>query len=202
MPILGFKGESWRRFPPGQGERRLTGIRFTFASVVLLFRACPGLIVRAACYTQSYLSRARRIAAAWQEREADGRRCDCGGVAAAVLPQAVASYIVRCGLCCCSHVNSHNQVRGSETGFSHSGAEEHPGKKRTNQMWCCIVHVEVYIYFELLQNQVVRPPKSYKDNREMGKGAPNVSEAHYTQKLRLRNNGSANDEQSLGLDVD
>ena len=31
--------------------------------------------------------------------------------------------------CCCSHINSHNQVRGHRTGSSHSGAEEYPRKK-------------------------------------------------------------------------
>ena len=28
--------------------------------------------------------------------------------------------------CCCSHINSHNPVRGHRTGSSHSGAEEYP----------------------------------------------------------------------------
>ena len=28
--------------------------------------------------------------------------------------------------CCCSHINSHNQVRGHRTSCSHSGAEEYP----------------------------------------------------------------------------
>ena len=28
--------------------------------------------------------------------------------------------------CCCSHINSHNQVCGHRTGSSHSGAEEYP----------------------------------------------------------------------------
>ena len=31
--------------------------------------------------------------------------------------------------CCCSHINSHNQVRGHRTGSSHSGAEEYPRGK-------------------------------------------------------------------------
>ena len=31
--------------------------------------------------------------------------------------------------CCCSHINSHNQVRGHRTGSSHSGAEEYPREK-------------------------------------------------------------------------
>ena len=30
---------------------------------------------------------------------------------------------------CCSHINSHNQVRGHRTGSSHSGAEEYPREK-------------------------------------------------------------------------
>ena len=29
----------------------------------------------------------------------------------------------------CSHINSHNQVRGHRTGSSHSGAEEYPRDK-------------------------------------------------------------------------
>ena len=31
--------------------------------------------------------------------------------------------------CCCSQINSHNQVRGQRTGSSHSGVEEYPRKK-------------------------------------------------------------------------
>ena len=31
--------------------------------------------------------------------------------------------------CCCSHINSHNRVRGHRTGSSHSGAEEYPREK-------------------------------------------------------------------------
>ena len=33
------------------------------------------------------------------------------------------------GCCCCSHIDSHNQVRGQRTGSSHSGVEEHPSEK-------------------------------------------------------------------------
>ena len=33
------------------------------------------------------------------------------------------------GCCCCSHINSNNQVRGHRTGSSHSGAEEYPREK-------------------------------------------------------------------------
>ena len=37
---------------------------------------------------------------------------------------------------CCSHIYSHNQVRGHRTGSSHSGAEEYPREKtQTNQRW-------------------------------------------------------------------
>ena len=31
--------------------------------------------------------------------------------------------------CCCSRINSHNQVRGHRTGSSHSGAEEYPRER-------------------------------------------------------------------------
>ena len=42
-------------------------------------------------------------------------------------------YIAACskGCCCCSHINSHNQVRGHRTGSSHSGAEGYPREKHT-----------------------------------------------------------------------
>ena len=33
---------------------------------------------------------------------------------------------------CCSHINSHNQVRGHRAGSSHSGAEEYPREKHTH----------------------------------------------------------------------
>eukprot|EP00904_Undaria_pinnatifida_P003442 jgi/Undpi1/13099/HiC_scaffold_8.g02761.m1 len=41
----------------------------------------------------AFLSGEARIAAAWQEREADGRRCDCGGVAAAVTLASLAARL-------------------------------------------------------------------------------------------------------------
>ena len=33
--------------------------------------------------------------------------------------------------CCCSHISSHNQVRGHRTGSSYSRAEEYPREKHT-----------------------------------------------------------------------
>ena len=36
---------------------------------------------------------------------------------------------------CCSHINSHNQVRGHSTRSSHSGAEEYPEKKTNTPRW-------------------------------------------------------------------
>ena len=64
---------------------------------------------------------------------------------AAVLP---------CILICCSHINSHNQVRGHRTGSSHSGAEECPRKKtQTNQRW--------YTHISQL-TQFMPPPETYK----------------------------------------
>ena len=38
--------------------------------------------------------------------------------------------------CCCSHINSHNQVRGHRTGSSHSGAEEYPREKHEQKQGC------------------------------------------------------------------
>ena len=38
--------------------------------------------------------------------------------------------------CCCSHINSHNQVCGHRTGSSHSGADEYPRENTHNPRWC------------------------------------------------------------------
>ena len=38
------------------------------------------------------------------------------------------------GCCCCSHINSHNQVRRHRTGSSHSGVEEYP-RENTHTMY-------------------------------------------------------------------
>ena len=61
--------------------------------------------------------------------------------------------------CCCSHMNSHNQVRGHRTGSSHSGAEEYPREKHThNPRW--------YTHISQL-TQFMPPPETYKKlNRE------------------------------------
>ena len=38
--------------------------------------------------------------------------------------------------CCCSHINSHSQVRGHRTGSSHSGMEEITQEKNTkSKVW-------------------------------------------------------------------
>ena len=57
--------------------------------------------------------------------------CNVSSLSRSLWPQSPS-------LCCscCSHINSHNQVRGHRTGFSHSGAEENPREKtQTNQRW-------------------------------------------------------------------
>ena len=41
----------------------------------------------------------------------------------------VIDHIVQDCYCCCSHINSHNHVRGHRTGSSLSGAEEYPREK-------------------------------------------------------------------------
>ena len=51
----------------------------------------------------------------------------CDAPIARVVECVPLSRIVVC--CCCSHINSHNQVRGHRTGSSHSGAEEYPREK-------------------------------------------------------------------------
>ena len=59
--------------------------------------------------------------------------------------------IVRC--CCrCSHINSHNQVRGHRTGSSYSGAEEYPREKHTQPT---VVHA--YITADAIAS-----PETYK----------------------------------------
>ena len=57
------------------------------------------------------------------------------------------SYIPGVYGCWCSHINSHNQIRGHRTGSSHSGVEEcgsiPQGKTQANQKW--YTHIS-YIY--------------------------------------------------------
>ena len=55
--------------------------------------------------------------------------------------------------CCCSHINSHNQVRGHRTASSHSGAEEYPREKHNNPRW--------YTHISQL-TQFMPPPETYK----------------------------------------
>ena len=58
-----------------------------------------------------------------------------------------------CCYCCCSHINSHNQVRGHRTGSSHSGAEEYPRENTHNPM--------SYTHISQL-TQFMPPPETYK----------------------------------------
>ena len=68
------------------------------------------------------------------------------------LPVVV--VVVASHRCCCSHINSHNKVRGHRTGSSHSGAEEHPSEKsQTNQRW--------YTHVSQL-TQFMPPPETYQ----------------------------------------
>ena len=53
---------------------------------------------------------------------------------------------------CCSHINSHNQVRGHRTGSSHSGAEEYPREKHKQNQRC-------YTYISQL-TQFMPPPET------------------------------------------
>ena len=69
--------------------------------------------------------------------------------------------------CCCSHINSHNQVRGHRTGSSHSGTEEYPREKaQTNQRW--------YTHISQL-TQFMPPPETYKS--EIG-SQPTMCQVH------------------------
>ena len=55
---------------------------------------------------------------------------------------------------CCSHIHSHNQVRGHRTGSSHSGVEEYPREKhKQNQKW--YTHIS-------LQTQFMPSPKEFE----------------------------------------
>ena len=58
-----------------------------------------------------------------------------------------------CCRCCCSHINSHNQVRGHRTGSSHSGAEEYSRGNTHNPRW--------YTHISQL-TQFMPPPETYK----------------------------------------
>ena len=70
-------------------------------------------------------------------------------------------------MCCCSYINSHNQVRGHRTGSSHSGAEEYPGERtQTNQRW----------YTNISQlTQFMPPLETYKS--EIG-SQPTMGQVH------------------------
>ena len=46
-----------------------------------------------------------------------------------------------CCCCGCSHITSHNQVRGHRTGSSHSGAEEYPTRKKLKPK---VVHAYIH----------------------------------------------------------
>ena len=56
------------------------------------------------------------------------------------------------GCCCCSHINSHNQVRGHSTGSSTSGAEEYPKKNHNPRLYTHISQLK----------QFMPPPDTYK----------------------------------------
>ena len=82
-------------------------------------------------------------------------------------------------VCCCSHINSHTQVRGHRTGSGHSGAEEYPRKKNTNQRW--------YTHRSRLK-QFMPPPGQYKS--EIG-SHPTMCQVHtgaYVSLLALGKN--------------
>ena len=69
--------------------------------------------------------------------------------------------------CCCSHINSHNQVRGHRTGSSHSGDEEYPREKtQTNPRW--LTHISQLTQF-------MTPPRTYKS--EIG-SQPTMCQVH------------------------
>ena len=63
------------------------------------------------------------------------------------------AYLWQC--CCCSHINSHNQVRSHRTGFSHSGAEKYPREKHTKQKQRWYTHISQLTQF-------MPPPETYK----------------------------------------
>ena len=64
-----------------------------------------------------------------------------------------AGYSLNGCFCCCSHINSHNQVRGHRTGSSHSGAEEYPRENTHSPRW--YTHVSQ-------PTQFMPPPETYR----------------------------------------
>ena len=67
--------------------------------------------------------------------------------------QTIKSQSASLRTCCCFHINSHNQVRGHRAGSSHSGVEQYPRDKNTNQTW--------YTHISQL-TQFMSPPETYK----------------------------------------
>ena len=80
--------------------------------------------------------------------------------------QTIKSQSASLRTCCCFHINSHNQVRGHRAGSSHSGVEQYPRDKNTNQTW--------YTHISQL-TQFMSPPETYKS--EIG-SQPTMCQVH------------------------
>ena len=92
-----------------------------------------------------------------------GPRVHCGSLSLHGLIALTLTVFAMLLLLCCSHINSHNQVRGHRTGSSHSGVEEYPReKKKKTQRW--------YTHISQL-TQFMPPPETYK-NRESAYDVP------------------------------
>ena len=60
----------------------------------------------------------------------------------------IISVVQQC--CCCSHINSHNQVRGHRTGSSHSGAGNYPRENTNKQRWYThIIKIKIHSSCEI-----------------------------------------------------
>ena len=104
------------------------GKNYCFSLDCSFFTACPRVFTPAAL--QTAVRRVRLCS-----------RLPCGLYGAGspttgVCSRELGSYATWGTLCCmqlscciCSHINSHNQVRGHKTGSSHSGGEKYPSGK-------------------------------------------------------------------------
>ena len=60
--------------------------------------------------------------------------------------QRVGGLLWRTTVVVCSHINSHDQVRGHRAGSSHSGVEKHPREKRSEPKVVHMILVHAHIY--------------------------------------------------------
>ena len=87
-------------------------------------------------HMHSQLSSAQLMLSSAQRSAVRCRALPCGAVPCCPVLSFEHAVLGIMRSYCCSHNNSHNQVRGHRTGYNHSGAEEYPRENtHTTQKW-------------------------------------------------------------------